>query len=363
MDIAGAGRLSRSAAAQPEHPRRWAARCARCKGGRMTRHAASMPTLCIENLQVTYALAGGPVEAVRDVSLTVASRECLGIVGESGSGKTQVFMAAMGLLAKNAQASGSVRFDGREILGLAPKALNRIRGSELTMIFQDPMSSLTPHLRIGVQLAEVLVTHRGFSWRDAMRAARFILERVRVPEPQRRLRQYPHELSGGMRQRVMIGMSLLCEPKLLIADEPTSALDVTVQAHIIDLFRAMREESRMAIVLISHDLGVVAGLADRIIVMYGGRVVESGRARHILQRAEHPYTAELLKFVPDLKGPRLDRMPSLAGQAPSPSSIERGCAFAPRCPRADARCRVERPLLREFPAAAHQVACHFPLSS
>ncbi len=301
--------------------------------------------------------------AVREASLSVHAAECVGIVGESGSGKTQIFMAAMGLLAAAARTHGSVRFEGQEILGSPPAELNRVRGSKLTMVFQDPMTSLTPHLRIGIQLAEVLVSHSQMSWHDAERAALRILERVRVPEPKRRLRQYPHELSGGMRQRVMIGMSLLCEPSLLIADEPTTALDVTVQAHIIDLFRAMREESRMAIVLISHDLGVVAGLADRIIVMYGGRVVESGRARHILQRAEHPYTAALLKCVPDLNGPRLDRMPSLAGQAPSPSSIERGCAFAPRCPRADARCRVERPLLREFPAAAHQVACHFPLSS
>src|SRR5450631_1942178 len=328
----------------------------------MTPLAASMPTLSMENLQVTYALGGGSLAAVRDVSLTVASRECLGIVGESGSGKTQVFMAAMGLLAGNARASGSVRFDGREILGLAPHALNRIRGSELTMIFQDPMSALTPHLRIGVQLAEVLVTHRGFTWRDAMRAARFILERVRVPEAQRRLRQYPHELSGGMRQRVMIGMSLLCEPKLLIADEPTTALDVTVQAQIMDILRAMRAESRMAIVLISHDLGLVAGLADRIIVMYGGRVVESAGAADILGRAVHPYTAELLKCVPDLKRPRLERMPSLAGQAPSASSAEAGCAFAPRCPLAGERCRWERPVLRHIGGTAHQAACHYPLS-
>jgi len=327
----------------------------------MTRHAASMPTLCIENLQVTYALAGGPVEAVRDVSLTVASRECLGIVGESGSGKTQVFMAAMGLLAKNAQASGSVRFDGREILGLAPKALNRIRGSELTMIFQDPMSSLTPHLRIGVQLAEVLVTHRGFSWRDAMRAARFILERVRVPEPQRRLRQYPHELSGGMRQRVMIGMSLLCEPKLLIADEPTSALDVTVQAQIMEVLRAVRLEAAMGMVLISHDLGVVAGLADRILVMYAGRVVEASPAGDLLQRPHHPYTALLLQCVPNLRTARLERMPCLPGQALGAGVRERGCAFAPRCPRATEQCRSEQPPLRSLHQSA-QVACHHPLS-
>jgi oligopeptide transport system ATP-binding protein len=326
----------------------------------MTQHAASMPILCIENLQVTYALAGGPVSAVRDVSLTVALRECLGIVGESGSGKTQVFMAAMGLLAGNARARGSVRFEGREILGLAPKALNRIRGSDLTMIFQDPMSSLTPHLKIGVQLAEVLVSHRGVSWRDAMRAARFILERVRVSEPQRRLQQYPHELSGGMRQRVMIGMSLLCEPKLLIADEPTSALDVTVQAQIMEVLRAVRLEAAMGMVLISHDLGVVAGLADRIIVMYAGRVVEDAPASEVLQRARHPYTALLLQCVPNLRTARLERMPCLPGQAFGAGMQERGCAFAPRCPRATQQCRSERPPLRSVHQSV-QVACHHPL--
>jgi oligopeptide transport system ATP-binding protein len=327
----------------------------------MTPLAASMPTLSMENLQVTYALGGGSLAAVRDVSLTVASRECLGIVGESGSGKTQVFMAAMGLLAGNARASGSVHFDGREILGLAAHALNRIRGSELTMIFQDPMSALTPHLRIGVQLAEVLVTHRGFTWRDATRAARFILERVRVPEAQRRLRQYPHELSGGMRQRVMIGMSLLCEPKLLIADEPTSALDVTVQAQILELLRAVRLEAAMGMVLISHDLGVVAGLADRIIVMYAGRVVEDAPAGELLRNAHHPYTDLLLKCVPNLRAARLERMPCLPGQAPGAAMQERGCAFAPRCPRASEQCRSERPLLRSVQRSA-QVACHHPLS-
>ena len=249
-----------------------------------------VPTLSIENLQVEYALGGDTIAAVREVSLVVAPRECVGIVGESGSGKTQVFMAAMGLLAGSAHARGSVRFDGMEILGMEPKALNRVRGAKLTMIFQDPMTSLTPHLRIGVQLAEVLVEHRGSSWREAQRAALHALERVRVPEPARRLRQYPHELSGGMRQRVMIAASLMCEPALLIADEPTTALDVTVQAQIMDLLRALRLESGMSIALISHDLGVVAGLAERIVVMYAGRVVESARAADLLRSARHPYT-------------------------------------------------------------------------
>jgi oligopeptide transport system ATP-binding protein len=321
------------------------------------------PILAIENLRVSFPQRGGEIAAVRDASLTVGPAECVGIVGESGSGKTQLFMAVMGLLAAGAVPTGSVRFEGNELLGAAPRELNRVRGSKLTMISQDPMTSLTPHLRIGVQLAEVLVTHSHLSWRDAERAALRVLERVRVPEPRRRLRQYPHELSGGMRQRVMIGMSLLCEPSLLIADEPTTALDVTVQAQIIDILRAMREGSRMAIVLISHDLGVVAALADRIIVMYAGRVVESAETADVLRRAEHPYTAELLKCVPDLHRPRLERMPSLAGQAPSPSSVERGCAFAPRCPRVSELCRNERPLLRESRAAAHQVACHHPLSA
>jgi oligopeptide transport system ATP-binding protein len=295
--------------------------------------------------------------------MAVQAGECVGIVGESGSGKTQMFLAAMGLLARGARTGGSVQFEGAEILGMTGAELNRIRGSKLGMVFQDPMTSLTPHLRIGTQLAEVLVSHRSCSWRDAEQAALRMLERVRVPEPRRRMRQYPHELSGGMRQRVMIGMSLLCEPSLLIADEPTTALDVTVQAHIIDLLRAMREELRMAVVLISHDFGVVAGFADRIVVMYGGRVVESGSSRHILRSAGHPYTAGLLACVPDLNGPKLTRMPSLAGQAPDPADIELGCAFASRCARAAERCHAQRPLLREHLAEAHQVACHFPISA
>src|SRR6202789_1250661 len=214
-------------------------------------------------------------------------------------------MAAMGLLAPGAAADGSVRFEDEEILGATPRKLNRLRGLKLTMVFQDPMTSLTPHLKIGMQLAEVLVCHMGKPWSEARLAARRMLERVRVPEAERRLNQYPHELSGGLRQRVMIGMSLMCEPTLVIADEPTTALDVTVQAQIIDLLLAMRAEVGMALVLISHDLGVVAGLADRILVMYAGRIVENAAADELLLRPRHPYSAELLKCVPSLSGPRL----------------------------------------------------------
>jgi oligopeptide transport system ATP-binding protein len=320
-----------------------------------------VPALSIEELSVRFAVGAATTEAVREVSLRIAASECVGIVGESGSGKTQVFMAAMGLLAGNATASGSVRFEGGELLMAGAAALNRVRGSKLAMIFQDPLTSLTPHLRIGTQLAEVLVCHRGVSWREAWAAAGRMLEKVRVPEAQRRLRQYPHELSGGMRQRVMIGMSLLCEPSVVIADEPTTALDVTIQAQIIDLLRIVRAETGVALILISHDLGVVADLADRILVMYAGRIVESAGAEDLFRHPLHPYTAELLKCIPTLTGPRLARLPTLAGRPPRPGERLMGCAFAPRCPRAAERCRAERPLLTEA-ATGGSVACHFPLS-
>jgi oligopeptide/dipeptide ABC transporter ATP-binding protein len=290
----------------------------------------------------------------------VARGECVGIVGESGAGKTQLFLAAMGLLGRSAQVAGSVLFEGAEILGLAPSALNAIRGARLTMIFQDPMTSLTPHVRVGIQLAEVLVHHAGASWREAERRALEALERVRVPQAARRMRQYPHELSGGLRQRVMIGMSLMCEPSLLIADEPTSALDVTVQAQIIELLEALRADGSLAVALISHDVGVIAGLAARIIVMYAGRIVESGPAAELLRHARHPYTALLIRCVPSLKAPLAARMAFIAGQAPGPADAEAGCAFAPRCPRATGLCREERPLLRPS-GARGELACHHPL--
>jgi oligopeptide transport system ATP-binding protein len=327
----------------------------------MTAGRTSAPTLETKLLRVDYPASGVTAAAVRGVSLSVRAHECLGVVGESGAGKTQLFLAVMGLLSRAAQVAGSALFQGREILGVPPDDLNRIRGSKLAMVFQDPMTALTPHLTIGVQLGEVLVCHRGASWPDAERMALRALDQVRIPDPKRRLGQYPHELSGGMRQRVMIAMSLLCEPALVIADEPTSALDVTVQARILELLRDLRGETGISVVLISHDLGVVATLADRVAVMYAGRVVESAPTADLMRGARHPYSALLLQCVPDLRRPRTERMPFVAGQAPGAASPERGCAFAPRCPRSTERCTHERPPLIDVDAAS-EVACHHPLT-
>ena len=333
--------------------------------------ALGQPTLRIDGLKVRYdtgrggigrrAIDGVSIAAVREVSLQVSAGESLAIVGESGSGKSQVFLAALGLLASNARIGGSVRFDGEELLGMPAAALNRIRGSKLSMVFQDPMTSLTPHVRIGVQLAEVRVHHADATWREAERGARDMLERVGVPDARRRMRAYPHELSGGMRQRVMIAMSLMCEPRLVIADEPTSALDVTVQAQILSLLRDIRAQLGTSIALISHDLGVVAGIAERIVVMYAGRVVESAPARRLLSAPRHPYTSLLIQCAPSLHGARLDRMPCLMGQPPNPAEPEIGCAFAPRCPRATDLCRELRPPLTGIDELS-QVACHHPLA-
>jgi oligopeptide transport system ATP-binding protein len=330
-----------------------------CETRSTSRKLEVVATLSVDNLNIGFPHRTGTLEAVAGASLRIEPQECVGVVGESGSGKTQLFLAAMGLLAGVAQVSGSIRFAGNELLGANAAALNRVRGSKLTMIFQDPMTSLTPHLRIGTQLAEVLVCHAGQSWKEAHSAAERMLERVRIPDPKRRLQQYPYELSGGMRQRVMLAMSLLCKPDLLIADEPTTALDVTLQAQIIELLRAARGETGMALALISHDLGVIAGLADRILVMYAGRIVENAAAAELLLRPRHPYTAELLKCVPSLSGPRLARMPTLPGQPPQPGEALQACPFAPRCSRAADRCRVERPALAG--SSMSQVACHFPL--
>ncbi len=300
----------------------------------------------VRNLDVTFTLHDGDVHAVRDLTFDLGQGETLAVVGESGSGKSQAFLAMMGLLARNGRATGEAKLAGDDLLALSPAELDRHRGLDIAMIFQDPMTSLNPSLKIGRQLSEVLVQHRHLAVHDAERRAIEMLDRVGIPEAARRASSYPHELSGGMRQRVMIAMALLCEPKVLIADEPTTALDVTVQAQMLDLFKSLTADFGTALVLITHDLGVVAGLADRMMVMYAGRAVESGPVDDLFYAPNHPYTFGLLHSTPHVENSG-QRLNPINGLPPSLEHLPPGCAFHPRCTFMLPECKTKRPDLKQ----------------
>jgi oligopeptide transport system ATP-binding protein len=314
------------------------------------------PLLSVDDLRVTYRTQRGDVEVVRGIDLQLPAGGALGIVGESGSGKSQTALAIMGLNGPGAGVAGRVTFDGEDLLSLSPQRRRALRGSRIAMVFQDPMASLNPYLRIGVQLAEVLETHRGATRAAAWEEAARTLDAVRVSAARQRLDQYPHELSGGMRQRVMIAMAIIAGPQLLIADEPTTALDPTVQAQMLALLDELRRERGLAILLITHDLGVVAGLCERTMVMYAGQCVESAPTAQLLRTPRHPYTAVLLRARPSMQQPPGQRLAALPGQPPDPRLAVSGCRFAPRCARVQADCA--EPLLAVEPG----VLCRHPLS-
>ncbi|KFE36579.1 oligopeptide/dipeptide ABC transporter ATP-binding protein [Thioclava atlantica] len=314
-----------------------------------------MALLEVNDINVRFDTPEGEIHAVNGVSFALERGEALGIVGESGSGKSQLSFSILGLLAANGRASGSVKFDGREILNLPDAELNKIRSERIAMVFQDPMTALNPYMRISDQMAEVLTLHKGLSKRDAIAEAVRMLDAVKIPDAKNRVRLFPHEFSGGMRQRVMIAMALLCKPDVLIADEPTTALDVTVQAQIMDLLGELRRELGMATVLITHDLGVVAGFCERAIVMYGGQVMEEAPVDPLFAQPTHPYTKGLLGALPRLDTDRA--MTPIRGNPPNMTGMPTGCPFCPRCDFVEEICARQMPPLTGF-AEGRARACH-----
>jgi peptide/nickel transport system ATP-binding protein len=306
-------------------------------------------------LNIDLPTPDGARRIVRDASFTLDRGETLGVVGESGSGKTMTALALMGLLPDGAMTAGAIRFEGRDLAALEEEQWRRLRGDRVAMIFQEPMTALNPLQTIGRQIAEPLILHRGLGRRAAWAEAVKLLGRVGLPDPARRARAYSHELSGGQRQRAMIAMALSCGPQLVIADEPTTALDVTVQAQILDLLAVLREQEGMALILVSHDLAVIAQNCERVVVMYGGMVMESGRTADVLERPAHPYTRALLEARPRLGAARGERLRTIPGGAPSDGAAPKGCPFAGRCPLTIAACSAAPP--PEVPRASGYARC------
>ena len=316
-----------------------------------------MSLLEVSNLKVRFETADGEVNAVNNVNFSLDEGKILAIVGESGSGKSQTVFAMTGLLDHNGSATGSVKFQGEEILNLSNKELNKIRAEKIAMIFQDPMTSLNPYVRVSDQMTEVLVHHQGLSKSDALKQSISMLDAVRIPDASSRIRMYPHEFSGGMRQRVMIAMSLLCRPKLLIADEPTTALDVTVQAQIMQLLADLQKDFGMSIILITHDLGVVAGNSDDMLVMYGGEIMEIGKTESLYSKPTHPYTQGLMSAVPRLNDSE-ERLITIPGNPPNMMKPPEGCPFSPRCNYSNDKCSNVSPILSCVDKSGHYRACH-----
>jgi len=319
------------------------------------------PLLSVEDLEVRFATRRGTVHAVNGITFDIAPGETLGIVGESGCGKSVTSLAILGLLARNGRVdSGRALFEGNDLIRQSDRALRRIRGREIAMIFQDPMSSLNPVLTIGRQIREALETHFDMDRKEAEAKAAEALDRVGIPSAKARLKDYPHQFSGGMRQRAMIAMALACQPKLMIADEPTTALDVTIQAQILDLLRALVAEENAALILITHDLGVVAGMCERVNVMYAGMFMETGSAEQLFDTPRHPYTLGLLQSVPRLDAARRARLQPIEGAPPNMLHAPSACPFQPRCRFEVDLSRREVPQLLEV-EPGHQVACFNPV--